>query len=338
MGSNWRSIMSLNGVAPVSSWDSFCTEFKEEVLPEIRKTLFGIAGLSVLHALAGITRQVTIIGKSVIQVASRAQVGVAATQFSAALFLPFFVKDLADNIWKLVAKDIFEHKLDHGLLVLGAVGDVAGGIADATEAFVTIGGVAVEAMSWAGPLMVAGAAVSAISWVIHGKGIYYTQKMLGEISAKNLSKEQFVGILRDEDNKYHLDQQCGINAKTQTKMLEVLEGASLDRVEEIRAGLAARIKSKEACHALGIVITLTGIIAATIFFATTLNPWVIAAAVTLGITYILLISKVAVEIHSNRKFQQILKLNKQLVDTHEVDFSDEERKGRVEALSETEKP
>lgn len=276
-----------------------------EVWKDFKEYVLGTPILHGLHAAAGIARQVATIGKTIIEVAKEVQVGVAATQFSAAFLLPFALVELVENIGAVVfTKEFFHGKtLDHALGAFAATSDIMGSVADATEAFVVVGAVAEAALTWSGPLMLAGACLSAIFWVIHGRGIHYNRNILKELEVKDLN---LVEKLKDKEFRYQLKYHGGVDGKAVLAKLQE-KNLTQEKATEIFEGLKQRIKSKIAVHALGIVITLIGIVAAAIFFATTLNPWVIAGCVLFGGLFILGISKLALDIHSNRTFKQLLK-------------------------------
>jgi hypothetical protein len=271
------------------------------------------------HALGGITRSIKGIVEPFFQIPAKISAGIGGTQFTSALLMPFGLWELACDVYGVFTKETFWGKVDSGLGAIGGIGEGADCVANITEGLVSVGAVTAEAAAWAGPLGMAAAGLSAIFIAVHAKAIHnnrYAFKALKKArvktgDAKNIVKSIDVAKLIEklslDKHKYRLES-AGVDAQQVINKLNVVkdqDDADV-KVNEIYKGLKTRIKEKQACHGLGIVIIVIGIVAAAILFATALTPWAIAAFALLGGLYILCMSKLAVSLNSDRKFNQLL--------------------------------
>lgn len=269
--------------------------------------------ISFAHALGGLTRSIKGAVEPFFKISANVSAGIGGTQFTSALLMPFGLWELACDIRGMFTKATIEGKFDSGFGVIGGLGEGADCVANITEGLMSVGAVTAEAAAWAGPLGMAAAGLSAIFIAVHAKGIHSNRCVLKGIKkAKNDLKQidanALIARLSMKKHEYRLDSGSGIDAQQVIdKINAVKDEVNADvKVKEIYKGLKTRIKEKQACHALGIVITVIGIVAAAILFATALTPWTIAAFVLLGGLYVLCMSKLAVSINSDRKFDKLI--------------------------------
>lgn len=265
------------------------------------------------HALGGLTRSIKGVAQVFFEMADSVHAGIGGTQFTAALLMPFGLYDLACDVAGLFTRATLQAKVDSFLGVIGGISEGADCIANFTEGLASVGAVAGESVAWAGPLGMAAAGLSAIFIAVHAKGIHANR-----CSLKGLKKTKNVNNLKQIDpnaliskltlKKYRFESGAGIDVdKVIDKINAVKDDLDGDvKVKEIYKGLKTRIKEKQACHALGIVITVIGIVASAILFATTLTPGCIAGFVLLAGLYILVMAKMGVTLNSDRKFSQLV--------------------------------
>lgn len=265
------------------------------------------------HALGGLTRSIKGVVEPFFEISSNVSAGIGGTQFTSALLMPFGLWELACDVGGLFTKETLEGKVDSALGVIGGIGEGADCVANITEGLMSVGAVTVEAAAWAGPLGMAAAGLSAIFIAVHAKAIHSNVCVLKGIKKakddlKQIDANALIARLSKKKHIYRLDSGAGVDAQQVIdKINAVKDEVNADaKVKEIYKGLKTRIKEKQACHALGIVITVIGIVAAAILFATALTPWAIAAFALLGGLYVLCMSKLAVSINSERKFNQLI--------------------------------
>lgn len=267
--------------------------------------------ISITHALGGLTRSIKGIVEPFFEIAGKVSAGIGGTQFTAALLLPFGLYELACEVGGLFKKETIEGKVDSVLNVIGGIGDGLDGVASISEGLASVGAVSCEAVAWAGPLGMAAAGISVIFIAVHAKAIHNNRKALkGLKKAKSDLKQidPYALIAKLTLKKYRFESGSDIDVEQVINKINLVKDqVNADaKVKEIYKGLKTRIKEKQACHALGIVITVVGIVAGAILFATALTPWAIAAFALLGGLYLLCISKMAVSINSDRKFNQLV--------------------------------
>lgn len=301
--------MTVSGSEPVEK--GLVLEKTESSIGEMQGWTFDT--ICFTHALFGLTRSIKGIVAPFFEIAENVNAGIGGTQFTSALLLPFGLWELLEDIKGVFTKATLEGKIDSGLGIIGDLSEGADCVANITEGLVSVGAVTSEAASWAGPLGMAAAGVSAVFIAIHAKAIHSNCRVLkgikkAKMGLKQIDAAALIERLSKKSHTYRLESGSSINAEEVidkiNKIKDDEDGAV--KVKEIYKGLKARIKEKQISHALGIVITVIGIVAAVIFFATALNPWMIAAFALLGGLYILCISKLAVTIHSDRKFNQLM--------------------------------
>lgn len=311
MGTNRRIIMSMLVSGSQLGLSQSDSGEEESCFGKIQGWTFD--SICLAHALGGLTRSVTGIVRPFFEIADTVSAGIGGTQFTAAFLMPFGLYELACDVAGVVQADTNEGRLDSFLGVIGGISEGADGVANITEALVSVGSVASEAAAWAGPLGMAAAGLSGIFIGIHAKAIHSNRCVLKGIKkAKNELKQidanKLIARLSKQSHTYRLEGSAGVDVKEVIGKINAVkdEVNAAVKVKEIYKGLKTRIKEKQACHSLGIIITVIGIAAAAILFATVLTPWAVAAFVLLGGLYILCIAKMGVDANSDRKYRQLL--------------------------------
>lgn len=305
--------MSLTVSGSETGLDWVDVNKKKSCIGKMKEWVFDPTIPSFAHTVGGLTRAVKGAVEPFFEMATNVHAGIGGTQFTAAVLMPFGLYELACEVADLFKKETLEGKLDSFLNVVGGIGDGADGIVNITEGLVSVGAVSAESAAWAGPLGMAAAAISAIFVVVHAKAIYSNYSALKGIK-KSIKKadvpiaDVLIKKLNKESYKYRLEGSSGVDvSKLIHKINEVKNEVNVEaKIKKIYKGLKTRIKEKQACHALGIVITVIGIVASAILFATALTPAVVAAFVLLAGLYVLCMSKIGVGIYSERKFEQLL--------------------------------
>ncbi len=296
------------------SSSGFDSREEQTCLGKIKDWVFDPAIPSVAHALGGLTRSIKGVVQPFFEIADNVHAGIGGTQFTAAFLMPFGLWDLACSIAGMIKEKTAEGKFDNFLNVLGGLSEGADGIANITEGLASVGSVAPEAVMWAGPLGMAAAGASAIFIAIHAKAIHSNRCVLKAIkkakdsNTKQLDVDALIAKLNKERHAYRLESAAGVDVKRViAKINEVKDEVDASvKVKEIYKGLKTRIKEKQACHSLGIVITVIGIVASAILFATVLTPWAIAGFALLGGLYILVMAKMGTGAYSDHKFNKLL--------------------------------
>ena len=267
---------------------------------------------SVSHTLGGLTRAIKGAVEPFFEMAGSVHAGIGATQFTAAVLMPFGLYELANDVAGLFTKETREGKFDSFLGVIGGIGESADGVANITEGLVSVGAVAGEAVMWAGPLGMAAAGVSSIFVAVHAKAIHANRRVLKALKKEkiknHLDAQLLIERLSKNSHKYRLDSASSVDVSEVISKINMVkeEVDADDKIKVIYKALKTRIKEKQACDILGIVITVVGIIASAILFATALTPAVVAAFVLLAGLYVLCMSKMGVSLYSDRKFEQLL--------------------------------
>lgn len=261
------------------------------------------------HTLGGLIRSVKGLVEPFFEIADNISAGIGGTQFTAVFLLPAGLYELWQSVKGIFTNETGEGKFDSFLSAVGGVSEGAECVANIAEGLVSVGSVAYEAVAWAGPLGLAAAGLSGIFIAIHAKAIHSNHCVLKGIKkAKHLSTDKSIEKLQKKKCEYRLESSAGVDVKQVITKINTVKGEKdgENKVKEIYKALKTRIKEKQACHALGIVITVIGIVAAAILFATALTPWVIAGFALLAGLYILCMSRLAVGLNSDRKINQLL--------------------------------
>lgn len=271
------------------------------------------------HSVCGLMRSVAGVVQHFFDIASQTMGKIGGTQFTAVFLMPFCVADIFGSISGIFSATLIEAKVDSFFSALGAISEGADGVANITEALASVGAVSTEVFAWAGPLTMVAAGISAIYIAISVKAFYNNKKMLRDFrnakvdselgDGKKISRELLVNKLNSPKRKYYLKTCADINANQVLYKINAVKDEidSEVRLKKIYRALSNRVKGKQACHALSVVMTLVGIAASAILFATTLTPWVIAGCTLLGLLYILAMTKMAVDASTERTYKQILK-------------------------------
>jgi hypothetical protein len=270
-----------------------------------------------LHAGGGCSRAALSIFSTIKTAAENVQLGVAGTQFTTVLLMPFSLGQLASKVYNMFTEMALEEKLDNFLGFLGDISENADGVANIAEACVGVGVASAETMIWAGPLGLAAALASSVFLVTHGLALKYNEDTLAAVKSikimnpqtglKKYDFQKLRDMISEPSTAYHLEQYIQINAEEVCDKLNSVE-ADPALMKEIYKGLKDRIKKDQFSHSLGVVITLIGIAASVILFVTGLAPWVIAGCALLCGLYILSFSKMVLDIDASRKFEQLVKI------------------------------
>lgn len=276
---------------------------KPDALKTTRNVFLNEDAYPWLHALGGEARAIMGVAKPFFQVHETAHRAMAATQFTTAFTMPLSLYGIINDLVDLAKETGKNAVLDNTLSLVGDVGDLLDGIGTFASALVELDAAPAATMTWAGPLALAASLASSVFFVVHGRGIYYCNKVLNELATTH--PDELLVLVKKRN--YHLARQCSVKPNFIKNIVEKIHQGPAeertDRLKQVSESIKTRIQHKLISHALGIVITLIGIVASVILFATGIVAWGIAASVILGVLFTASMGKMAFEIYSHRKFK-----------------------------------
>lgn len=273
-------------------WD----EFNAVVIHPDTPSWFGAVG--------GLARAVASIARPFVKLTETVMRSLAATQFTCIFTLPFDFYQFLSDSRDLAIKKGRQARLDNAVGMLGDLSQVSDGVGTYISALSDVGAISSSVMRWVAPLTLASALASSIFFFISGRGLYYNVKLLRELKKVPCTQEALLEMVKK--HSYHLERQCGVDTKL---FIKTISGLKLNEQEIKKAyeALKRRIHRKEFTYALSILITTIGIIASILFFAASaLLPVAIAASALLVALSPLAMSKMALEMYANRRFNLLV--------------------------------
>ena len=260
-----------------------------------------------LHSLGGEARSIMGVAKPFFKIHEIARRVIASTQFTTAFTMPFDIFNLIMDVRGLAVEHGKRARLDNALSVVGDVSQIVDGAMTFSSALVDLEAIAPSMMDWIGPLALSAALASGVFFAIHGRGIYYCNRLLKKL--KKITPQQLPGLIKKQ--AYRLSRYADIDtdalAQTVNQILKHPTAANEEkekRLAQVSAALKKRIQHKRISHVLGILVTAVGLIASVILFATALTGWGIAASVLLGVSFALSMGKIGFTIYMHQKFKK----------------------------------
>jgi hypothetical protein len=243
----------------------------------------------VIGNIGGEARSIHSIVSTLIPKCNRFGRGFAVTQFTAIPNALFNINEVGMGIFKTITEGK-KHRLDNALeltMNVGQLGEDVSTIALTISEFRPL----ITCLSWATPLSIASAVISVVNYVINGRNIYWSRKII-----KQLKKDPLKKVYKE--HRYHLEKQCGVDPKIVRKAIR--SGNQVEAIKHIQH----RIRAKTACHSLSLIIATISILATIIFLTMTATPLLLAGSALLATLFALGIIKKCVDYFSNSRLER----------------------------------
>lgn len=257
-----------------------------------------------LGNVGSIARSIEQIVSPFFKTAVKIQKLLAGTQFASVYNLPFNIYEVATGFVKLIREKGKEKKLDNGLELVSNIGQLSEDVGGITSAFKDLN-IVTGAFAWLTPLAIFSTIASTVTYIMDGRAIYFCSKLLSKTKAKYADNPQ--ALLKK--HAYHLERQGGVDVALCKKVLNRVNAAPAQNKENEKTILKAinkRVKTRQACQALNIVITTISIIAAAIFLFTSAQALLITAAALVITLSVISMARRGLNLYSNYRFEKKL--------------------------------
>lgn len=228
----------------------------------------------------------------------------AGTQFISVLNAPFNIYEVATGFVKLIREKGKENKVDNGLELLSNIGQLSEDVGGIASAFKDLN-LVTSSLAWLTPLSIFSTIASTVTYIMDGRSIYFCSKLLSKTKAKYANNLQ--GLIKK--HAYHLERQGGVDVKQCNQVLEQIKAAPEKNQQNEQLVLKAinkRIKTRQICQALSIVITTISIIATAIFLLASAQALLIAAAALVIALSVISMARRGLNLYSNYRFEKKL--------------------------------